>query len=134
MAANAAYRRGEPIVSDDTYDHVYLAELIKRDPNHPYLNVVQPEPETIGSGKVRHIKPMLSTDKAYTQEEINSFIARVIKQAATVDVAEVGLRFRITAKLDGMAANYENKQRHTFQKHPRTKASPALKGGRWEAN
>jgi len=106
-AANKAYRKGEPVVSDDTYDHVYYAELIKRDPNHPFLKTVEPEADT-GSGKIRHKNPMLSTDKAYTQEEITRFVERVVRHAEAIDIEASAIQFRITPKLDGMAAKYED--------------------------
>ena len=105
--ANTAYRNGEAIITDATYDLVYLAELKLRDPDHPYLNAVEPETD-VGSTKIRHLKPMLSTDKAYTQEEITAYVTRVIKFAEKLEIAESDLRFRITPKLDGMAANYES--------------------------
>lgn len=105
--ANKAYRNGEPIVPDETYDQVYYAELIKRDPDHPFLHTVEPESDT-GTGKVRHKVPMLSTDKAYTQEEVTTFVERMIRHAEAVDIAAEDLQFRITPKLDGMAARYED--------------------------
>ena len=108
-AANKSYRDGNPIIDDSTYDHIYLAELSLRDPDHPFLNSVEPEPEfeiAAGTKKIRHLNPMLSTDKAYTQEEITAFVTRVIKFAEKLSIAESDLQFRITPKLDGMAANY----------------------------
>jgi DNA ligase (NAD+) len=104
--ANDAYRKGEPVMDDETYDQVYYAELIKRDPEHPFLKTVEPE-NNLGSAKIRHKTPMLSTDKAYTQEEIITFVERMIRHAETVDIKAKNLRFRITPKLDGMAARYE---------------------------
>ena len=108
--ANAAYRSGKPIVDDSTYDQVYRAELTARDPDHPFLNTVEPEaePESASTKKVRHLQPMLSTDKAYTQDEITAFVTRVVKFAEKLGVEESALEFRITPKLDGMAANYSN--------------------------
>ncbi|MCK5895354.1 MAG: hypothetical protein KAG20_01040, partial [Cocleimonas sp.] len=105
--ANDAYRNGKPVIDDDTYDHVYYAELIKREPDHPFLQSVEPEVAT-SSIKIRHKTPMLSTDKAYTQEEIVTFVERMIRHAEALDIDEKALRFRITPKLDGMAARYEN--------------------------
>lgn len=105
--ANNAYRKGTPVIDDDTYDHVYYAELVKREPEHPFLHAVEPESET-GKAKIRHKSPMLSTDKAYTQDEIITFVERVIRHADTVDIDAKELRFRITPKLDGMAARYED--------------------------
>ncbi len=104
---NAAYRSGTPLVEDDTYDHMYLAELKKRDPEHEFLSVVEPEAETSGK-KVRHKQPMLSTEKAYDQSEINSFIKRVLKHAEVIGLKQVDIEFRITPKLDGMAAKFED--------------------------
>jgi len=107
--ANAAYRSGHTIIDDATYDQMYLAELASREPQHPFLNAVEPEAEldnSVSAKKVRHLNPMLSTDKAYTQDEITAFVTRVIKFAEKVNVEESALQFRITPKLDGMAANY----------------------------
>lgn len=106
--ANEAYRSGRPLINDATYDQVYLHELQSRDSDHPFLNSVEPEADIEGSSskKVRHISPMLSTDKAYTQEEITAFVNRVVKFAEKLDIEESALEFRITPKLDGMAANY----------------------------
>ena len=105
--ANNAYRNGEPVISDETYDQVYYAELVKRDPNHPFLHTVEPESD-LGTRKIRHSVPMLSTDKAYTQADISTFVERVIRHAEAVDISAEDLRFRITPKLDGMAAKYED--------------------------
>jgi DNA ligase (NAD+) len=102
--ANNAYRKGEPIITDETYDQVYFAELKKREPEHAFLQAVEPEQEK--GVKVRHLVPMLSTDKAYTQEETNTFINRVVKSAETLGISKSEIKFRITPKLDGMAANY----------------------------
>ena len=107
--ANAAYRSGNNIIDDATYDQVYLAELQSREPDHWYLNSVEPEaePESVSATKkIRHLSPMLSTDKAYTQEEITAFVTRVVKFAEKLSIPESDLQFKITPKLDGMAANY----------------------------
>lgn len=108
--ANEAYRSGKPLITDATYDQIYLHELQTRDADHPYLNAVEPEADVAGatSKKVRHTTPMLSTDKAYTQEEITAFVTRVLKFAERLGIEESDLQFRITPKLDGMAANYSN--------------------------
>ena len=105
--ANDAYRKGQPIIDDDTYDQVYYAELIKREPEHPFLETIEPESD-LGSTKIRHKTPMLSTDKAYSQEEIITFVERVIRHAQAVEIEAHDLHFCITPKLDGMAARYEN--------------------------
>lgn len=96
---NAAYRAGAPVVSDAQYD-LLVARLRELAPDHPFLNRV--EPETFGGKReVRHPVPMLSTEKAYTPEELERFVTRVAKEAAEIGVTEV--RFRVTPKLDGLA-------------------------------
>ncbi|PID44954.1 MAG: DNA ligase [Proteobacteria bacterium] len=108
--ANEAYRSGQPLITDATYDQVYLAELRLREADHPFLNTVEPEADNTESPvkKVRHATPMLSTDKAYTQEEVTAFVTRVVKFANKLGIDESALQFRITPKLDGMAANYRD--------------------------
>ena len=59
--ASLAYRQGSPIIDDDTYDHLYLAELQQRDPLHPFLNNIEIEPD-FGSDRLKHPEPMLSIE------------------------------------------------------------------------
>ncbi|MGZ5077284.1 MAG: hypothetical protein ACXV9R_11750, partial [Methylobacter sp.] len=74
--SNALYRAGEPLISDADYDHIFLAELQKRHPHHPYLEAV--EPEVIAVGKTVALpEPMLSTEKAYTRSSIEKWLARL---------------------------------------------------------
>ncbi|WP_462324500.1 BRCT domain-containing protein [Desulfoplanes sp.] len=97
---NGAYRAGSPLVSDEEYDS--LVESLRRlDPDNPFLHKVEPE---IFSGKreVRHPVPMLSTDKAYTVEDVARFVDRVRKEARARGVYTV--TFKATPKLDGLAA------------------------------
>ncbi|MGD9210619.1 MAG: DNA ligase [Desulfobacteraceae bacterium] len=96
---NAAYRAGEPLVSDVIYDDlvVQLAELA---PEHPFLQAVEPEVFD-GKKQVRHPVPMLSTEKAYTSEQLARFCQRVAKEAAALKITEPF--YRVTPKLDGLA-------------------------------
>ena len=103
--ASLAYRNGSPIIDDDTYDHIYLAELRKREPEHPLLNKIEEEPD-FGTGRLRHSEPMLSIEKSYSVEETQKWVNRVLKEAnkQTIDADEI--RVIATAKLDGLAAVY----------------------------
>lgn len=101
-----SYREGHPLVSDHVFDHVYCAELKQRQPNHPRLQNIGVEPD-FGAGKVRHASPMLSTEKAYTVEEIAAFVEKVREAAIYVGVNADTVEFRMTAKLDGMAAHFD---------------------------
>src|SRR5690554_6180455 len=68
-AANDAYRNtASPIMSDERYDQL-IAEVGRRNPEHPWLNKVEPE-DDFGLGKVRHSRPMLSTSKAYESSDL----------------------------------------------------------------
>jgi len=101
--ANALYRGGEQIISDHVYDTVFLAELQRRLPRHAFLRHV--EPETAFPGKTIPLpEKMLSTEKAYTLQSIERWLARVEKAAKEIGLDFVRLQFRVTPKLDGFAA------------------------------
>jgi len=100
---NVAYRSGDPLVSDHEYDGL-VETLRELDPLHPFLHVVEPE-QLNDRAAVRHPTPMLSTQKAYTQEELEAWVARVEKAAAEIGVESV--TYRVTPKLDGLAGRDE---------------------------
>ncbi|WOH37887.1 helix-hairpin-helix domain-containing protein [Thalassotalea fonticola] len=101
--ANALYRSGQPIIDDQLYDAVYLQELKNREPGHPFLSTVEPE-VVIDSKTVALPQKMLSTDKAYSFEEIKKWIERLIKAANELDINDSEINIRVTPKLDGYAA------------------------------
>ena len=102
---NKAYRNGEPLVGDDVYDSLVL-KLKALDPSHPYLEQVEPE-TFAGKTEVRHPVAMLSTDKAYGRADVERFVQRVYKAAE--EIGETDIRFRVTAKLDGLAGRDDGK-------------------------
>lgn len=106
--ANAAYRSPEqtPFMSDAQYD-ACIEELRQREPEHPFLHRVEPESD-MGGQKVRHTRPMLSTAKCYEADEIRRWVGRMGVIAANIGVEESSLMVRVTPKLDGMAARFEN--------------------------
>ena len=61
---NILYRAGEPLISDEQYDFSFLQELRTRNPDHPYLHTVEPEP-LVEAKTVELPVRMLSTEKAY---------------------------------------------------------------------
>lgn len=101
--ANALYRGGEPMVSDTDYDFIYLAELIKRHPEHPLLHSVEPEPAFAGK-TVDLPVIMLSTDKAYSLDDVERWAGRIEKATAELSKNFAELIFKVTPKLDGYAA------------------------------
>ncbi len=96
---NAAYRRGEPLISDAEYDQL-VEQLRRLDSRHPFLHTIEPEAFD-GKKEVRHQVPMLSTDKAYTPEALQRFVERVHKEAGALGIDRV--EFKVTPKLDGLA-------------------------------
>lgn len=101
--ANAAYRQGNPIVSDQDYDFVYLSALKQRLPKYSLLQVVEPEGRGFSEEKVLLPEIMLSTDKAYTWLEIQKWIERLQKSAAEINLEAQDIQIKATPKLDGFA-------------------------------
>ncbi len=109
---NTLYRSGEPLIPDKAYDSVFLAELEKRHPEHPYLHSV--EAEKAFSGKTVALpQRMLSTEKAYSKESITKWLGNIEKAATELGIAPETLIFRATPKLDGFAAYDDGKILYT---------------------
>lgn len=100
--ANAMYRLGEPVMTDHNYDTYCVGELVKRNPNHPFLKSV--EPELVASKTVPLPERMLSTQKAYTFKEIEKWLLNVSAAADFIGLKREDIRVRATPKLDGFAA------------------------------
>ena len=101
--ANALYRGGEQIITDTEYDFVFLAELNRRDPDHPFLKSVEPELAFVGKTALLPAR-MLSTEKTYDDEGVDKWVSRVKKAALDIRKDFDSLVFRLTPKLDGFAA------------------------------
>jgi NAD-dependent DNA ligase adenylation domain. len=112
QVCNALYRGGEPFISDADYDFVFLAELQKRHPHHPYLETVEPEVVAVGK-TVTLPEPMLSTEKTYSQSGIEKWLSRLEKAAEDCDADFFTLMIRATPKLDGYAAYDDGKLLYT---------------------
>ncbi|MDO7415691.1 BRCT domain-containing protein [Acinetobacter baumannii] len=100
--ANALYRSGYPIIEDEKYDE-YLSYLKIYDPENPFLLNVEPE-FLIDSKTVPLPKKMLSTDKAYSLEEIKKWTERITKAASEIGFDQNLINIKVTPKLDGYAA------------------------------
>ncbi len=103
QVANLAYRSGEPIVSDENYDFIYLAALKKRIPQHPLLQSIEPEGQSFSEEKVLLPEAMLSTDKAYSWQEVSKWLERIQKSATEINLEVSKVRIKATPKLDGFA-------------------------------
>jgi DNA ligase (NAD+) len=104
--ANKSYRLGCPVMSDEDFDQLYMVELAKRVPDHKFFTSVQPMPELASKGRVIHSVPMLSTDKAYTQAEMQKWLDKIIKAGVLLGLVPNEIIIRCTSKYDGMAAKY----------------------------
>ena len=101
--ANQRYRDGSPIISDEDYDFIYALELSKRLPDHPFLQKVEDENVGFSEEKIKLPEKMLSTDKAYSWEEVNKWLERVRKFSEEIDFSLDNIQIKGTAKLDGFA-------------------------------
>ena len=77
--ANQRYRAGIPIVTDENYDFIFISELAKRIPSHPFLKQIEDEIEGFSEEKIKLPEKMLSTDKAYTWGEVEKWLERIAK-------------------------------------------------------
>jgi len=103
IIANQSYRDGNPIISDENYDFIFIHELTKRLPNHPFLKKIESEIGGFSEEKVKLPKKMLSTDKAYSWKEINKWLERIAKFAEEINYSVNDIHIKGTAKLDGFA-------------------------------
>jgi DNA ligase (NAD+) len=110
--ANTTYRAGVPVMSDSKYDTFYVKELEIKDPDSEFLSSVEPE-QIIESKTVLLPVKMLSTEKAYSYEEIEKWVSRLVKAADDIDLELSELNIRVTPKLDGYAAYDDGKKFYT---------------------
>jgi len=103
LLANQSYRSGNPIITDENYDFIFIPELQKRLPNHPFLQKVESESEGSSVEKIKLPEKMLSTDKAYTWDEILKWLERIGKFAEEISFQLSNIQIKGTAKLDGFA-------------------------------
>jgi DNA ligase (NAD+) len=109
---NLLYRAGDSLISDDQYDFIFLQELRNRNPEHPFLHMVEPEP--LKEAKTVELPfRMLSTEKAYEFDAIERWAKRIEKAAEECGVDFAGLVFRATPKLDGFAAYDDGRTLYT---------------------
>jgi len=114
---NEQYREGEPKVSDNVFDFVYMSALKERIPEHDLLNKVQPETIKYGSkGRIIHPQAMLSTDKAYTDKEVAKWLERVIKAGQDLGMGASDILIECSSKLDGVAGRYIAKTKQLFSR------------------
>ena len=103
------YVMDAPAISDQEYDAL-MNELKKLETEHPELLTSDSPSQRVGGKpaegfqKVRHSRPMLSLDNAYTEEELRDWDRRVRELAGNLPV-----EYTAELKLDGLslALHYE---------------------------
>jgi DNA ligase (NAD+) len=110
-ASNVLYRSGLPVITDEQYD-LYHSMLKESDPSHPYLNSVEPEAIT-GVKTVELPARMLSTEKAYSLDDIKKWLVRILKSAQEINIPDSEIMIRVTSKLDGYAAYDDGERLYT---------------------
>jgi len=103
------YVMDTPAISDQEFDKL-MNELKRLEGEHPQLVTPESPTQRVGGkaaegfGKVRHSRPMLSLDNAYSEEELHDWVRRVHGLAGNLPV-----EFTAELKLDGLslALTYE---------------------------
>ena len=97
MHHNESYwENGTLEISDERYDELIRA-LEKINPDHSLVIAIN-APTVASEGKVRHASPMLSLDKAYSFEDIDSWAKKNKRSENEL--------YLIEPKYDGISANY----------------------------
>jgi DNA ligase (NAD+) len=102
------HQKDAPEISDAAYD-----ALVKRNKAiealFPSLKRTDSPSARVGAeaaagfAKVKHLRPMLSLDNAFTREDVEDFIGRIRRFLGRKDEAEIELN--VEPKIDGLSAN-----------------------------
>jgi DNA ligase (NAD+) len=92
------WKRGTLEISDERYDELIRA-LAAINPDHSLVHAVN-SPSVASEGKVRHTRPMLSLDKAYSFEEVMTWAEKNKRSKDEL--------YLIQPKYDGISADYAN--------------------------
>jgi len=109
------HQKDAPEISDAAYDALVrrnraiesLFPSLKRTDSPSARVGAEP---AAGFAKVKHLRPMLSLDNAFTKEDVQDFIGRIRRFLGRKDEAEIELN--VEPKIDGLSANlrYEDGQ------------------------
>jgi len=111
--ANESYRSGNPIISDENYDFIFIPELAKRLPSDPFLQKIENESSDFAEEKIKLPEKMLSTDKAYSWSEVNKWLERIERFSEEINLTLEDVLIKGTAKLDGFAGYDDGKKLYT---------------------
>ncbi len=94
-AANTAYAKGIPIITDSEYDALWR-QLYQEDPTHPLLYHTAQDPN-LGGDSIQHLIPIYGTQKAFCMDDMKPFLQRFGTKPIQVE-----------PKYDGVAAMLYN--------------------------
>ena len=100
----------EPTVPDVEYDRL-MRRLKELEAEHPELVVPDSPTQRVGGEKlaefkeVRHSRPMLSLDNAFSDEELESFHRRVLDRLHAAGIETEDVQYWAEPKLDGAAVS-----------------------------
>ncbi len=94
-AANTAYAKGIPILTDSEYDTLWR-QLQQRDPTHQLLYHTSQDPN-LGGDYIQHLTPIFGTQKAFNMDDMKPFLQRFGTKPLQVE-----------PKYDGVAAMLYN--------------------------
>lgn len=110
---NEAYRKGllvtpkgRSIITESEYDALveYFRTLF---PTSQWFEKIEEE-AVDETNAVSHARPMLSTEKAYSQKDLVAWFNRIKKYASDLGIEPSKIEYRITPKLDGLAGNLDS--------------------------
>src|ERR1041385_4031020 len=102
---HAYYVLAQPTISDQQYDRLYH-ELLDLEKQFPELITPDSPSQRVGGEPlkafkpVQHVRPMLSLDNTYSQEELREFVNRVQRL-----LPKEQLDWIVEPKVDGVAIN-----------------------------
>lgn len=118
---HAYYVLDQPLVPDSEYDRLFR-ELQALEAAHPELLTPDSPTQRVGGARlesfasVTHAFPMLSLDNAFTAEEVDSFVKRILDRFKALGIEpELPLSFCCEPKLDGLAVSIVYKDGILFQ-------------------
>jgi len=96
--SDSLYNSGIEGISDKEYD-LLVRQLKELDPENELVTKIN-ELQVDSEGKIKHLTPMLSLDKAYTLTEVEKWMKKVSRNDSEL--------FLIQPKYDGISASYKD--------------------------
>lgn len=97
-----------PTVSDGEYDALYQ-QLLKLETAHPEWVTEDSPSQRVGAEplpffeSIEHAAPMYSLDNAFSDEDLENFVHKIVEKAPELNVKEI--HFSAEPKMDGLAIN-----------------------------